>query len=1025
MSPRFRAQSALILAATLLAPLASHVSAQHSGGIDPRAMQALRYRNIGPFRGGRSTTVAGVPQRSLEFYFGATGGGVWKTTDGGHTWNNVSDGHFSTGSIGAIRVAPSNPDVVWVGTGSDGIRSNVIVGRGIYRSPDAGKSWTFAGLRDVGQIASIVIDPTNPDKVLVAAQGNPFIGGADRGVYRTTNGGQSWDKVLFVNDSTGITDLTAKPDDPNTLYASAWMGVRHPWAIVSGSKDDGGIYRSTDGGTTWTKLGGGLPTGVIGKSNLAVSAASPRRVYALIEAERPKAGLYKSDDAGDTWTRVSSMNALLLRPFYYTNVDADPTNADNVWVQNETMWKSTDGGATFAAVETPHGDNHDIWFNPTNPNILIQSNDGGANVSMDGGASWTTQYNQSTAELYQVFVDDQYPYRVYGAQQDNTTVIVPSLPVFSGRPDQPAQYWMQGPGCETGPIVPSPWVRDVVYGACKGQFSRLHMATGQEMNSWTGAQSLYGNDPKDLIFRFQRVSPLDVSPHARGTIYFASQFLHRSRDDGITWERISPDLTAFDPRTQGISGGPITRDVTGEEFYSTIYAIKESPIEPGVIWAGANDGPIHVTRNNGASWTKVTPPDLPPGGRVQSLDVSRHRKGTAYAAVYRYLLGDFAPYAYRTTDYGKTWTKLTTGANGVPGDTPTRVLREDPQRQGLLYLGTEFGMYVSANDGASWQSMQRNLPVTPITDIKVHRRDLVLSTMGRGFWILDDLTPLIEYADATVARKAALMPPRVATRWRHQASPASSSTPEYPAAHAAIDYWLSGPPAAAPVLQIRSANGTLLRSFTTAGAPARVTSEQGMRAPRRGAAPDTIITAVAGHNRFAWNMLHPAGTAGRGPMVAPGRYSVRLIVDGDTLTQPLIVQADPRVRSDGLTDPMLLAQERHELAVRDAIVETKRVVARAREVRTQMQSRGAPMAREAEDIVRALETAEGRYQVPKLLAQFEYLYGMTLGADQRVPRDAAARLVTLKTELASIVRRLDALSRMTTATTSSDAAPGR
>ncbi len=1001
--------------AVFSAMLAPALSAQNVGGIDPRAVQALRFRSIGPFRGGRVTTVSGVPQRKLEFYMGATGGGVWKTTDAGQNWNNVSDGFFATGSIGAIRVAPSNPDVVWVGTGSDGIRSNVIVGRGIYRSDDAGKTWKFLGLRDVGQIAAIVINPTNPDIALVAAQGLPFSNSKERGVYRTTNGGQSWETVLFVNDSTGITDLSAKPDDPNTLYAAAWRGVRRPWAIISGSNNDGGIYRSTDGGSTWAKLGGGLPTGIIGKSNIAVSAASPRRVYVLMEAEKPKAGVYRSDDAGDTWTQVSTMNALLLRPFYYTNIDADPTNADNVWVQNETMWKSTDGAKTFVAVNTPHGDNHDIWINPTDPNIMIQSNDGGANVSMDGGRSWSSQYNQSTAEIYQVFLDDHYPYRVYGAQQDNTTVIVPSLPIFSTRPDQPAQYWMSGPGCETGPIVPSPWNADVVYGACKGQFSRLHLVTGQEQNSWVGAQSLYGNDPKDLIYRFQRVSPMDVSPNVKGTVYFGSQFLHRSRDDGVTWERMSPDLTANTPETQGVSGGPITRDVTGEEFYSTLYAIKESPIEPGVIWTGSNDGPVFVTRNNGVNWTKVTPPDLPPGGRVQQIDVSRHRKGTAYIAVYRYLLGDFRPYAYRTTDYGRTWTRLTTGTNGVPDDTPTRVLREDPERQGLLYLGTEFGLYVSNNDGASWMPMQLNLPVVPITDIKVQRRDLVLSTMGRSFWILDDLTPLVQFADANIAKHATLHVPRAAIRWRHQASPAAPGTPEYPGANATIDYWLGSKPNAAPVLEIRSTTGTLVRTFTTAGSAARTTTDQGMRAPRGRTAAATAITDNIGENRFAWDLMHATTPGGRGPMVAPGRYAVRLIVDGDTLTQPLVVQADPRVRVDGITDEILVSQERHELAVRDAIEGARKALTRARDTRTQMQSRGAPMAREADDIVRALETAEGRYQRPMLVAQLEYLYGMTIGADQRVPRDAAARLATLKAELAAITKRLDALSRMTTA----------
>ena len=1007
---------AAALGATLIAPLVTSVDAQAPGGVDPRATQALRFRNVGPFRGGRATTVAGVPQRKLEFYLGSTGGGIWKTTDAGNHWNNVSDGFLSTGSIGAIRVAPSNPDIVWVGTGSDGIRSNVIVGRGVYRSTDAGKSWKFVGLRNIGQVGAMVVHPTNPDVAFVAAQGMPFSNSKERGVYRTKDGGVSWELVLFVNDSTGITDIVAKPDDPNTLYAAAWRGVRRPWAIVSGSRDDGGIYRSTDGGTTWTKLGGGLPTGILGKSNIAVSAAAPRRVYVLMEAEKPKAGVYRSDDAGETWTQVSGMNALLLRPFYYTNIDADPLNADVVYVQNETMWKSTDAGRTFAAAETPHGDNHDIWINPTDPNFMVQSNDGGANVSIDGGTSWSTQYNQGTPEIYQVFVDDNYPYKLYGAQQDQGgTLIVPSLPWLSNRPDQPAQYWMAGPGCETGPVLPSPWNRDVVYGACKGQFSRLHMSTGQEQNSWIGVESLYGNDPKDLQYRFQRVAPMLASPNVRGTVYFGSQFLHRSRDEGVTWERMSPDLTANDPQAQGISGGPITRDVTGEEYYSTLYAIKESAIEPGVIWTGANDGPVHVTRDNGLTWTKVTPPSMPPGGRVQNIDVSRHRKGTAYVAIYRYLLGDFKPYAYRTTDYGRTWTLLTTGTNGVPDDSPTRVVREDPDRQGLLYLGTEFGLYVSNDDGASWMQMQRNLPVTPITDIQVHRGDLVLSTMGRGFWILDDLSPLTQYSEANLSKKAVLHAPRTAIRWRHQAVPAVSGSPEYPGPAATIDYWLGAAPTAAPKLEIRNAAGVIVSSFSTAGAAARVTTEQGMRAPRARASAATAISDNIGENRFTWDLMHATSPGGRGPMVAPGRYSVRLIVDQDTLVQPLVVQADPRVRIDGITDAVLVAQEAHELAVRAAIAEARSATARAKDVRTQVQARGAPMLREAEDIVRALENVEGRYQRPMLLAQLEYLYSMTLGADQRVPRDAANRLVTLKAELAAIVKRLDALSRPVTA----------
>ncbi|MCU0619788.1 MAG: hypothetical protein MUF40_07875, partial [Gemmatimonadaceae bacterium] len=526
-------------------------------------------------------------------------------------------------AIGAIRVAPSNPDIVYVGTGSDGLRSNIITGKGVYRSSDAGRSWTFLGLEESGHVGAIEVHPTNPNVAFVAAIGQAFSKNRERGLYRTTDGGATWTNVLFVSDSTGAVDVEFKPDDPTTLYAAMWRAERKPWTIISGAMDEGGVWKSTDGGTSWRRLQGGLPTGLIGKIDLAVSPAAPNRVYALVEAPRPKGGLYRSDDAGATWTLVNTTAGLLARPFYYTNVDADPTNADVVYVNNESFFKSTDGGKSFTVLSTPHGDNHDMWINPDEPDIWVQSNDGGANVTLDGGRTWSTQYNQGTSEHYTVAVDDRWPYRVYGPQQDQgPTLIIPSLPVNAIGVDEPSQYWQQGPGCETGPAVPSPWDRNVVYGACKGQFSRFHLGTGQEINSWVGAQSMYGHDPKDLIHRFQRVAPLTTSPHVKGTIYHASQFVMRSRDEGTTWERISPDLTAFDPATQGISGQPITRDITGEEFHSTIYALEESPLEPGVLIAGANDGPVSITRDGGKTWKRVTPP-MPPGGRVQSVEGRR------------------------------------------------------------------------------------------------------------------------------------------------------------------------------------------------------------------------------------------------------------------------------------------------------------------------------------------------------------------------------------------------------------------
>ncbi|MDE3166323.1 MAG: hypothetical protein KGN36_10990, partial [Acidobacteriota bacterium] len=653
--------------------------------VDPALFSGLKYRMIGPERGGRVTAVTGVPSQPHTFYMGSTGGGVWKTTDAGASWTNLSDGQIPLGSIGAVEAAPSDPNIIYVGTGSSKIRSNVSIGRGMYKSIDAGRTWKFTGLRDAGQISAVRVHPANPDIVYAAALGNPFLDNEERGVFRSTDGGRTWKRVLFVSASTGAADLEIQPGSPNVLFACMWHGRRKPWTIISGARE-GGIYKSTDGGDTWTKLGGGLPSDLFGRSNVALSAAMPNRVYALIEA-RPGSGLYRSEDSGATWALVNSSANLITRPFYYTTLGVDPNDPNLLFIGDEGWFQSVDAGKTFHPSPAPHGDHHDIWINPRDSRIMIQSNDGGANVSLDGGRTWSTQANQPTAEIYQVAVDDQYPYRVYGAQQDNTTLIVPSLPTGDG------QDFRIGPGCETGPIIPNLRNPEIVYGSCKGQFTRLHLDTTNEERFWIGAESLYGNGGDDLIYRFQRVSPMEVSPYDPAVVYYGSQFVHRTRDAGVHWERISPDLTAHPEGTQGPSGEPITRDATGEEIYSTLYSIRESPVTKGVIWAGSNDGLIHVTRDDGRTWTNVTPKDPPPGGRVQNIEPGAHDAATAYAAIYRYLLGDFAPYLYRTDDFGRTWTRLTDGRNGIAADEPTRVIREDPVRAGLLYAGTEFGMY--------------------------------------------------------------------------------------------------------------------------------------------------------------------------------------------------------------------------------------------------------------------------------------------------------------------------------------------
>lgn len=1014
--------SSLVAIAITFASLSPSLGAQTPPNFD-NAHFDLRYRMVGPARGGRVTTVTGVPSEPRTFYMGVASGGLWKTTDAGATWIPISDGQIPVGSMGSVDVSQSNPNVVYVGTGSDDIRSNVSTGRGVYKSTDAGATWSFVGLRDAGQIGGVRIDPTNPDIAYVAAIGNAFTTNAERGVFRTRDGGKTWDKVLYLSDSTGAADIELQPGNPRVIYAGMWHGVRKPWAILSGARE-GGIYKSSDGGDHWTKLANGLPSDLIGKSNIAVTAANPNRVYALIEA-KPGGGLYRSDDAGEHWSLVSSNPQLITRPFYYVTLAADPTNADVVYGGAEGFFKSVDGGKTFKPMRVPHGDNHDMWISPKDGNVMIQANDGGANVSFDGGRTWSTQLNQPTAEIYSVAVDNQFPYRLYGAQQDNTTLILPSLPLNTGENEE----WRTGPGCETGPIMPNIINPDTVYASCKGQFSRMSLRTGQEKQYWVGAQSLYGSVPGDLIYRFQRVSPLELSPHDPHVIYYGSQYLHRTRDEGVTWERISPDLTAHDPRYLNfVSGGPITRDVTGEEVYATLYAIRESPLQKGLIWTGSNDGPVYVTRNDGKTWTNVTPKDLPPGGRVQTIEPSPHRPGSAYIAVYRYLLGDFAPYIYRTDDYGHSWTRLTDGKNGIPADYPTRVVREDPVRAGLLYAGTEFGMFISFDNGGHWSPFQANLPATPVTDINVHDGDLVLSTQGRSFWIMDDLTPLRQWSGTVAESNAHLFNPRDAYRMRYRGNPPSArgnstAAPQYPEPGAMIDYYLARVPDGAVTLDIMDANGHVVRTVASPaagaaqgaeGARGAAAAEDEEDSPRRRSSPVTLTTHP-GINRFTWDLAYPGPltAANRppgagGPTAVPGSYTVRLSVasSGNSAawseTQPLTLKPDPRVTRDGVTVADMREQFEHNMRVRDLVSDVNVAVSRIREAQRRLKGATGPAADTVRDlsvIAAALETPPIRYSKPELQDNIRYLYSMTNDADQKVGHDAIERYQTLRAQL--------------------------
>ena len=986
----------------------------------PTQWAGLKYRNVGPVRGGRVTTVTGVPTQPLVYYMGTVGGGVYKTIDAGQHWVNLTDGQISVGPIGAVEVAQTNPSIVYAGTGSSKIRSNISIGRGIYKSVDAGKTWTFLGLRDIGQIATIRINPVNSDEVFVAASGNPFMDNKERGVWRTRDGGKTWKQVFALTPALGAADLELQPGHPNVVFATMWHGLRHPWTIISGSEasEGAGIYKSTDGGDTWKKLTDGLPDKLFGRANVAISNQAPDRIYALIEA-KPGQGLYRSDDAGAHWKLVNGQDRIITRPFYYDTLGVDPNNPDTIWIGDESWVKSVDGGKTFKNMPEPHGDNHDVWINPLNSNYMIEGNDGGAIVSIDGGLTWSSEMNQSTAEIYQVALDEQFPYRIYGAQQDNTTVIIPSLPLGNG------QEFREGPGCETGPIIPKNGDPSVVWGACKGQFSRLNTKTNNnEQRYWVGAESLYGNEPPALTYRFQRVSPMDVSPFDANTVYYGSQYVHRTRDGGVTWETISPDLTAKPAGTQYGSGEPITRDATGEEMYSTTYAIRESTIKRGVIWAGSNDGLVWVTQDDGKTWANITPPDLQPGGRIQNIEPGRFKPGTAYVAIYRYLLGDFAPYIYRTDDFGKTWARLTDGKNGIAADEPTRVVREDPSRPGLLYAGTEFGMYVSFDRGTTWQSFQLNLPATPVTDIKLTHNDLVLSTQGRGFYILDNVSALHQLPAAGTPEPDTLYKPQTAYR-----IPASGDNgkaidaAQYPLSGAQIDYYLAAEPKDAITLSVLDKTGKVIRSFTSTPPPPRPARPEGEDAgggeeegPRRVTYPVTL-DKKPGMHRFVWDLRYAGAwmsatqpVATNGPVAAPGQYTVELIVAGNTIKQPLEIVEDPRVTADGVTTADLVAQLEHNLRVMDLLSDTNKVVARIKAEQAKEKkdkTENSDQAKQLQVVADKLITPTIRYSQPALQTHVSYLYSENTRTDQKVGHDAIQRYEFLRKQIDALIAEVN------------------
>ncbi|MCI0389151.1 MAG: glycosyl hydrolase [Acidobacteria bacterium] len=950
---RFSRHAALIAFLALAAFGAALVTNSNSSRAQQAAqsnpLSGLRWRNIGPFRGGRSVAVAGVVTQPMVYYFGGTGGGVFKTTDGGVNWTPVSDGQpFGTGTVGAIEVSQSDPNVVYVGMGESCIRGNFSHGDGVYKSTDAGKTWKRAGLEDSRIIGRIRVHPRNPDLVYAAALGHAAGPNEQRGVFRSKDGGKTWERVLFKSNKAGAVDLVLDPSNPNVIYASLWEVKRTPYSMESGGPDSG-LYKSTDAGDTWKEISrnpGGPKGAALGRIGATVSPANPERVWAIIEAE--DGGVFRSDNGGMNWTKVNESRNLRQRAWYYTHIYADTKNADSVYVLNVGFFKSVDGGRTYTTLQPPHGDNHDLWIAPDDPNRMINANDGGANVTFDGGRTWSEQ-DQATAQFYRVALDNDFPYHVYGAQQDNSTVRIVSRTTGGGIT---VRDWEETAGSESGWVQPSPKDSNIVFGGnYGGLLERLDHRTGQERDINVWPDNPMGWGAEGMKYRFQWNFPILFSPHDPNLLYAAGNVLFKTTNEGQSWQIISPDLTRNDKSKLGPSGGPITKDNTSVEYYCTIFALSESPTQKGVIWAGSDDGLVHVTRNGGGSWenTAKNIPGLPEWIQINSIEASSHDAATAYFAATLYKADDLRPYLYKTSDYGKTWKKITTG---IPDNAFTRVIREDPNRRGLLYAGTETGMYISFNDGESWQSLQLNLPVTPITDIAVHKRDkdLVVATQGRSFWIIDDLPVLHQWKDTVAQADLHLFTPEESYRMPGGSGriPLGAALGENPPAGVSIWYYLKDKPKGELTIEILDAAGKAVNKFSTRAAETPATApgdEEGSGRFRRG---PTRAPAEKGLNRFAWDLRYPDATrfpgmilwSGNtsGPRAVPGAYQVRLTADGKALTEKFEVKKDPRVPT---TQEEFQKQFDLLTKIRDKFSETSEAIIAIRDVRKQTQDYAA------------------------------------------------------------------------------------
>lgn len=905
-----------------------------AGQVDEKVFGAMRWRQVGPFRGGRVLAVTGVPGEPNIFYFGGVSGGVWKSTDAGANWQPLFD-QQGIASIGAIAVAPSDHNVIYAGSGEACIRGNISYGNGVYKSLDGGKTWKNVGLKDTRHIGSVIVDPRNSNVAFVAALGHAYGPNEERGVFRTTDGGATWQKVLFKDNKTGAIDVVFDPNNPNTLFAALWEVNRTPWSLNSGGPGSG-LYKSTDGGTTWMRLEGhGLPAGILGRIGVSVSGDDSNRVYALIESKQ--GGLFRSDDGGENWTLMNEDGRLRQRPWYFNHIFADPKSRDTVYVLNTGMFRSTDGARTFNLLPAPHGDHHGLWIDPDDPRRMINGDDGGATISTDGGFTWTTQYNQPTAQFYHVITDDRWPYYIYGAQQDNSTVGIKSFDDDGviGRQD-----WYAVGGGESGYIAPYPPDPNIVFAGAEAFVSRFDKRTEQTTDISVWPLDVSGNGADKLLHRFNWTSPLLVSPHDPNTLYSAAEMLFKSTDAGQSWKAISPDLTRNDTSKQKPSGGPITLDITSVEYYDTIFAVAESPVKKDMIWVGTDDGLVQMTTDGGQHWNNVTPRDMPQWSMVSIVEPSHYDAGTAYIAVDRHKNDDFRPMIFRTRDSGKTWIMI---ANGIPEGSYVRSVREDPKRKGLLFAGTETGAYFSLDDGGHWQSLKLNLPTVPVHDLAIHGDDLVAATHGRAFWILDNITPLRQIDLNTAGAEMVLYRPQTALRL-HLPDAVDRRGPvgDNPPPGALIDYYFKSAPRDEVKLEIFDSSGKLVRSLSS---KEKKEFEQPPEWPDQ-VKEVTTIPAGAGMNRYAWNLRWEppvkipgafyVGQGPQGPLAMPGQYTVKLTVGGQSQTQPLEILMDPRVKN---VKPEAL-QKQFDLAlqVRDANTELHRAVNQIRTLRSELKS---------------------------------------------------------------------------------------